>query len=246
MTSAKRPTTAFVLAAGKGERMRPLTNTLPKPLVPLGGKPLIDHVLDRLAKAGIETAVVNVHYLADKLEKHLAHRKSPKIIISNERDKLLDTGGGVQHALPKLGSQPFLIHNSDTVWIEGLGSNLDRLLEGWDENTMDSLMLVAPLAASIGYSGFGDFQMDATGRLTRQAGPRMAPFVFAGVSIAHPRLFLDCPKAPFSLNELWNRAIEKGRLYGLRLEGIWMHVGTPEALAEAEAALTEPLSTSSD
>lgn len=246
MTSAKRPTSAFVLAAGKGERMRPLTNTLPKPLVPLDGKPLIDHVLDRLAAAGIKRAVVNVHYLADKIEKHLAHRSAPKITISDERDKLLDTGGGALHALPKLGDGPFVIHNSDSVWIEGLGSNLDRLLSGFDENLMDSLMLVAPLASSIGYDGPGDFQMDATGHLTRQTGPRLAPFVFAGVSITHPRLFENAPSGPFSLNKLWDRAIDKGRLYGLRLEGIWMHVGTPDALKEAEAALRAPLTTSSD
>lgn len=246
MTSAKRPSSAFVLAAGKGERMRPLTKTLPKPLVPLGGRPLIDHVLDRLAAAGIKRAVVNVHYLADKIEKHLAHRSTPKIIFSDERDKLLDTGGGALRALPKLGDGPFIIHNSDSVWIEGLGSNLDRLLNAFDANQMDSLMLVAPLAASIGYEGLGDFQMDATGHLTRQTGPRLAPFVFAGVSIAHPRLFENAPQGAFSLNKLWDRAIDKGRLYGLRLEGVWMHVGTPDALAEAEAALTQPLTTSSD
>lgn len=246
MTSAKRPTSAFVLAAGKGERMRPLTATIPKPLVPLGGKPLIDHVLDRLSAAGIAKAVVNVHYLADKIEKHLADRTSPEIAISDERNHLLDTGGGVRKALPKLGKGPFVIHNSDSVWIEGLGSNLERLLSIWDEKSMDSLMLVAPLAASIGYDGLGDFQMDPLGRLTRQTGSKMAPFVFAGVSIAHPRLFDGAPDGAFSLNTLWNHAIDKGRLYGLRLEGIWMHVGTPQALSESEAALTEPLTTSSD
>lgn len=226
--------------------MRPLTNTLPKPLVPLGGKPLIDHVLDRLSAAGIKKAVVNVHYLADKLENHLATRVAPEIIISDERKELLDTGGGALRAMPKLGPGPFVIHNSDSVWIEGLGSNLDRLIQAWDERTMDSLMLVAPLAASIGYDGLGDFQMDPLGRLTRQSGSKMAPFVFAGVSIAHPRLFEGAPKESFSLNRLWNEAIERGRLIGLRLEGIWMHVGTPQALAEAEAALTQPLTTSSD
>ncbi|MFA5955280.1 nucleotidyltransferase family protein [Hyphomicrobium sp.] len=246
MTSAKRPTSAFVLAAGKGERMRPLTSVIPKPLVRLGGKPLIDHVFDRLKAAGIKRAVVNVHYLADELEKHLAHRQAPKIVISDERKQLLDTGGGVLHALPKLGNGPFVIHNSDSVWIEGLGSNLDRLLDAWDEKTMDSLMLVAPLAASIGYEGLGDFQMDPMGRLTRQSGSKMAPFVFAGVSIAHARLFDGAPEGPFSLNKLWNKAIDKERLYGLRLEGIWMHVGTPQALAEAESALKQPLTTSSD
>jgi N-acetyl-alpha-D-muramate 1-phosphate uridylyltransferase len=246
MTSAKRPTSAFVLAAGLGKRMRPLTDTIPKPLVPLGGKALVDHVLDRLAHAGIKKAVVNLHYHADKLEAHLAQRTKPKIVFSDERKHLLDTGGGVLHALAKLGTGPFIIHNSDSVWIEGLGSNLDRLLSMWDDGAMDSLMLVAPMAASIGYDGLGDFQMDSTGRLTRQSGPKMAPFVFAGVSIAHPRLFEGAPQGAFSLNKLWDRAIERGRLFGLRLEGIWMHVGTPEALAEAEAALTEPLATSSD
>jgi MurNAc alpha-1-phosphate uridylyltransferase len=237
--TASRPTTAFVLAAGKGERMRPLTNTVPKPLVKLAGKSLIDHVLDRLIAAGIKTAVVNVHHMADQIEKHLAVRKKPKIVISDERKALLDTGGGVLNALSKLGRAPFLIHNSDSVWIEGMGSNLDRLITAWDDAAMDSLMLVAPVATSIGYDGPGDFHMDSTGRLTRQAGGRVAPFVFAGVSIAHPRLFEGAPAGSFSLNRVWNRAIEKGRLYGIRLEGIWMHVGTPGAVGEAEAAIAE-------
>jgi MurNAc alpha-1-phosphate uridylyltransferase len=245
MSSATRPTSAFVLAAGKGERMRPLTHSLPKPLVRLAGKPLIDHVLDRLAAAGITRAIVNVHYLADQIEKHLAGRKAPKIVISDERDALLDTGGGVLRALPKLGRAPFVIHNSDSVWIEGLGSNLDRLIDAWDDAAMESLMLVAPVAASIGYDGPGDFQMDAIGRLTRQTGARVAPFVFAGVSIAHLRLFEGAPQGAFSLNRLWDRAIAKGRLFGVRLEGVWMHVGTPEAVAEAEAAISGSLASGS-
>jgi MurNAc alpha-1-phosphate uridylyltransferase len=245
MTSAKRPTSAFVLAAGKGERMRPLTSSLPKPLVRLAGKPLIDHVLDRLAAARITRAVVNVHYLADRIEAHIAGRKTPKITISDERDALLDTGGGVVHALPKLGREPFIIHNSDSVWIEGLGSNLDRLIDAWDDAAMDSLMLVAPVASSIGYDGPGDFQMGATGQLTRQSGARMSPFVFAGVSIAHPRLFDGAPKGRFSLNRVWDRAIDAGRLYGVRLEGTWMHVGTPEAVAAAERAIADSMTTGS-
>lgn len=237
MTSPKRPTHAFVLAAGKGERMRPLTDTLPKPLVRLAGKPLIDHVLDRLAAAGIGHAVVNVHYLADQIERHLANRTEPKIVISDERDALLDTGGGTVRALPLLGTRPFLIHNSDSVWIEGFGSNIERLLEFWDETKMDSLMLVAPMATSIGYSGLGDFAMDADARLTRQQGTQLAPFVFAGVSIAHPGLFADAPDGTFSLNRVWDRARASGRLYGLRLDGQWMHVGTPDAVIEAETAI---------
>lgn len=245
MTSTKRPTSAFVLAAGKGERMRPLTETRPKPLVPVAGTPLIDQVLDRLADAHITNAIVNVHYLADQIEDHLRDRKSPKITISDERGELLDTGGGVAKALPKLGNAPFLIHNSDSIWVEGMGSNLDRLIDAWDNATMDSLMLVAPIATSVGYDGAGDFQMDASGRLTRQTGARLAPFVFAGVSIAHPRLFDDAPNGAFSLNRPWNAAIEKGRLFGVRLEGIWMHVGTPTAIAEAENAIANSMTAGS-
>jgi MurNAc alpha-1-phosphate uridylyltransferase len=241
MPSAKRPATAFVLAAGKGERMRPLTSARPKPLIPVAGEPLIDHVLDRLANARVDRAIVNVHYLADQIEEHLAGRESPKISISDERDELLDTGGGVVRALRKLGPDPFLIHNSDSIWIEGMGSNLDRLIRAWDDTRMDSLMLLAPVATSIGYDGPGDFQMDPAGRLTRQSGARLAPFVFTGVSIAHPRLFEGAPKGPFSLNRVWNRAIEAGRLHGLRLEGIWMHVGTPDAIDEAEKAISESM-----
>lgn len=245
MTSTKRPTSAFVLAAGKGERMRPLTETRPKPLVPVAGTPLIDQVLDRLADAHITDAIVNVHYLADQIEDHLCDRKSPKITISDERSELLDTGGGVAKALPKLGNAPFLIHNSDSIWVEGMGSNLDRLIDAWDDATMDSLMLVAPIATSVGYDGAGDFQMDASGRLTRQTGARLAPFVFAGVSIAHPRLFDGAPNGAFSLNRPWNAAIEKGRLFGVRLEGIWMHVGTPTAIAEAENAIANSMTAGS-
>jgi MurNAc alpha-1-phosphate uridylyltransferase len=226
--------TAMVLAAGMGKRMRPLTDTIPKPLVRLKGKPLIDHVLDRIAAAGIEHAIVNVHHYADKLEAHLAGRKRPRITISDERGVLLDTGGGVVKALPKLGPNPFLIHNSDSVWIEGIGSNLARLIAAWDPSRMDSLMLVAIGATSLGYEGHGDFNMTPDGLIARRTEHREAPFVFTGVSIAHPRLFEGAPQGRFSLNALWDRAIERGRLYGVRLDGMWMHVGTPEAVQEAE------------
>ncbi len=229
-----RPEAGMVLAAGLGVRMRPLTDTVPKPLVRLKGRALIDHVLDRLAAAGIARAVVNVHYLAEALEAHLSQRKRPQIIISSERGQILDTGGGVVRALPKLGPEPFLIHNSDSVWIEGVGSNLERLCGAWDPDTMDSLMLLASAATSLGYEGPGDFVMANNGRLVRRGERQMAPFVFTGVSIAHPRMFEGAPQGAFSLNQLWDRAIEKGRLYGIRLDGLWMHVGTPEALKEAE------------
>jgi N-acetyl-alpha-D-muramate 1-phosphate uridylyltransferase len=227
-------TTAMVLAAGLGTRMRPLTDTVPKPLVRLKGLPLIDHVLDRLTIAGITKAVVNVHHHADALEAHLKGRKKPAITISDERGVLLDTGGGVIRALPLLGNKPFLIHNSDSVWIEGVGSNIARLIAGWDPEKMDSLMLLANGVTSLGYDGRGDFMMDADGTLSRRPEQKDAPFVFTGVSIAHPRMLEGAPDGKFSLNKLWDRAIERRRLYGMRLDGAWMHVGTPEALAEAE------------
>lgn len=229
-----RPQAAIVLAAGRGVRMQPLTAQVPKPLVRLKGRSLIDHVLDRLATAGVARAVVNVHYLADMLEAHLSARQKPRITISDERGLLLDTGGGVVHALPELGPEPFLIHNSDSVWIEGVGANLERLIAAWDDGKMDSLMLLASATASLGYEGAGDFVMGNDGRLQRRGERQVAPFVFTGVSIAHPRMFQGAPQGRFSLNQLWNTAMENGRLYGLRFDGLWMHVGTPEALNKAE------------
>jgi N-acetyl-alpha-D-muramate 1-phosphate uridylyltransferase len=229
-----RPETGMVLAAGLGKRMRPLTDEIPKPMVRLKGRPLIDHVLDRLADAGVPRAVVNVHYRADVLEAHLRARSNPQIVISDERGLLLDTGGGVVHARDKLGAEPFLIHNSDSVWVEGVGANLERLFAAWDPETMDSLMLLASATGSLGYEGTGDFVMDKDGRLSRRGERQMAPFVFTGVSIAHPRMFENAPEGAFSLNKVWDNAIEEGRLYGVRLDGLWMHVGTPEALTEAE------------
>lgn len=233
-SSSWRPAAAMVLAGGFGKRMLPLTRDIPKPMVQLKGRPLIDHVLDRIAAAGVGQAVVNVHYCADKLEAHVRKRERPEIVISDERQELLDTGGGVARALPLLGSEPFLIHNSDSVWIEGVGSNLERLFSVWNPDTMDSLMLLASTATSLGYDGSGDFGLDKDGRLSRRGERQQVPFVFTGVSIAHPRIFEGAPQGPFSMNRLWDAAIDAGRLYGIRLDGLWMHVGTPEALVEAE------------
>lgn len=228
--------TAMVLAAGFGERMRPLTLRMPKPLVPLAGRPLIDHVLDRLAQAGVNTSVVNVHYLPEQIEAHLAARKgkAPDIVISDERGVLLDTGGGAKKALPLLGRGPFFIHNADSVWSEGAAPALPRMLKLWNPATMDCLLLLAPVATSIGYGAKGDFSMTPDGRLERRGERQVVPFAFAGVSLCDERLFKDAPDGRFSLNRLWDRALAKGRLYGMRLDGTWMHVGTPEALAEAE------------
>ena len=226
----------MVLAAGFGERMRPLTLRMPKPLVPLAGKPLLDHVLDRLASAGVTTAVVNVHYLPEQLEAHLAARRSkpPETLVSDERGVLLDTGGGAKKALPLLGHGPFFIHNADSVWTEGAAPALTRMLRKWNPAAMDCLLLLAPTATSIGYAAKGDFSMGSDGRLQRRGEGEIVPFAFAGVSLCDERLFKDAPEGRFSLNVLWDKALAKGRLYGVRLDGRWMHVGTPEALAEAE------------
>ena len=235
MEGTMMPRHAMVLAAGFGERMKPLTDRIPKPLVQVGGKALIDHVLDRLGAVGVERVVVNVHYLADVLQRHLAGRRS--VIISDERDRLLETGGGVVKALPLLGPDPFFLVNSDTIWIEGVKPNLARLAEAFEANRMDALLLLAPAATSVGYSGRGDYAMTPDGRLERRGERQVVPFVYAGAAIFSPALFADAPDGPFSLTRLFARAEGAGRLHGLRLEGMWMHVGTPDAIAEAEAAL---------
>jgi MurNAc alpha-1-phosphate uridylyltransferase len=226
---------AFVLAAGLGKRMRPVTATVPKPLVEVAGKALLDHALDRAAEAGVGTAVVNVHYLADLIEGHLARRTGgPAIVLSDERAALLETGGGIRKALPLLGDQAFVVLNSDSFWLEGPASNLRRLIDTWDESRMDCLLLVAPTATSHGYDGAGDFVMDPDGRLERRGEREVAPFIYAGVAILTPALFADTPEGAFSLNLLFDRAIAAGRLFGMRLDGQWLHVGTPDAIRAAE------------
>jgi MurNAc alpha-1-phosphate uridylyltransferase len=231
------PRRAMVLAAGMGVRMRPLTDKIPKPLVAVAGRPLIDHVLDRLGEAGVDTAVVNVHHRADQIERHLAGRQTPRIVISDERSELLDTGGGVVKALPVLGAAPFFHLNADTIWIDGVRPNLLLLAGMFEPNRMDALLLLAATSTSVGYAGRGDFTMAADGRLARRSELDVAPFVYAGVAILAPALFSTAPPGAFSLNLLFDRAIQAGRLYGLRLEGVWMHVGTPEAIAAAETAI---------
>jgi MurNAc alpha-1-phosphate uridylyltransferase len=236
-SAASMPTCAMVLAAGLGTRMRPFNGAIPKPLVKIVGKCLIDHVLDRLAEAGVERAVVNVHHLADQIERHLATRRRPQIAISDERRELLGTGGGVVKALPALGPAPFFHVNSDTIWIDGVRPNLERLAAGFRPEDMDALLLLAPTTSSIGYGGRGDFAMNAIGQITRRAEREVTPFVYAGAAVLSPRLFEDAPVGAFPLTRMFDRAAEAERLYGLRLEGLWMHVGTPEAVAAAEAAL---------
>ena len=232
-----KPTTAMVLAAGLGLRMRPLTEHLPKPLVEVAGKPLLDHVLDRLKEVDVGTAVVNVHYLPDQIIRHVATRETPRVIISDERDVMLGTGGGVVKALPLLGSQPFYHLNADTMWIDGVRSNLARLADAFDPAKMDILLLMAPTASSIGYSGAGDYAMMTDGTLRRRKEHQIVPFVYAGAAIMSPQIFQGAPQGEFSLTAIFDRAAEQGRLFGLRLEGVWMHVGTPDAVGAAEAAL---------
>jgi MurNAc alpha-1-phosphate uridylyltransferase len=231
------PKSAMVLAAGFGTRMRPLTNTMPKPLVKVAGRALLDHVLDQLADASVERAVINVHHFAEQIIAHVATRTRPKITISDERGVLLDTGGGVVKALPELGAAPFYHLNADTIWIDGVTPNLKRLAEAFDPATMDACLLLAPTAGSIGYDGRGDFAFAADGRLTLRPERDIAPFVYAGAAILQPSLFTGAPAGKFSLTTLFTRSAAAGRLSGLRLEGLWMHVGTPDAIGAAETAI---------
>ena len=230
------PTKAMVLAAGLGLRMGPLTDRMPKPMVPVDGKPLLDHVLDKLADAGVSDAVVNVHYLPDQIIDHVAHRSRPRIVISDERDQVLGTGGAVVKALPLLGDAPFYHLNADTMWIDGVRPNLARMADAFDPARMDILLLMAPTATSIGYSGNGDYAMLTDGALRKRKENQIVPFVYAGVAIMSPALFEDAPTGEFSLTKIFDRANDQERLFGLRLDGVWMHVGTPDAVQAAEKA----------
>jgi N-acetyl-alpha-D-muramate 1-phosphate uridylyltransferase len=229
-----RPSKAMVFAAGLGTRMRPLTDHVPKSLIKVAGKPLIDHVLDRLAMAGVETVIVNVHYLGEKVEAHLAARAAPRILISDERKKLLDQGGGIAKALPLLGQIPFFVANTDAFWIEGPADNLRRLAAAWDPDRMDILLLVAGAAESVGSESPGDFNMAPDGRLTRRAEREIAPFVYTGIGIVKPELFAGGSRDVFPLAPFFFEAAKSGRLFGERLDGIWLHVGTPDAIVDAE------------
>jgi N-acetyl-alpha-D-muramate 1-phosphate uridylyltransferase len=235
--SQRKPHTAIVLAAGLGKRMLPITASIPKPLVKVAGQSLIDFALDKLHEAGIEKVIVNVHHFADMLEGHLRTRIFPRIVISDERPELLETGGGVKKALPLLGDDPFITFNSDSMWIEGEEPNLRRLVAAWAPERMDILMLVAPLSTSVGYEGRGDFHRDADGRLHRRGSDPSADFVYAGVAIVKPELVGGTPEGAFSANAFYDRAIAQGRLYGLPLTGQWLHVGEPHTIAEAEKCL---------
>lgn len=243
--SGTRPHTAMVLAAGLGKRMRPITDTMPKPLVPIAGKPLLDWGLDALAVAGVNRAVVNVHHFPDQIRRHLAPRTSPSIDISDESAALLDSAGGIVKALPLLGAEPFLVLNADTFWIEENGgsrdeSNLAALARAWDDARMDILLMVADPAQATGHTGGADFAMDTQGRLKRDRGGA-GGVIYAGAAILHPRMFAGAEAAPHSLNRYFDASIAAGRLFGHAMRGRWITVGTPDAIPLAEATVARTI-----
>ncbi len=233
----RMPTTAMVLAAGLGLRMRPLTLELPKPLIAVAGKTLLDWTLDMAAAGGVAKAVVNVHHLGDKIVAHTAPRRHPAVLISDETGKLLDTGGGIVKALPVLGDAPFFVFNGDGILVDGQVPTLRRLAEGWEPDRLDVLMLVHPRAHAHGFDGAGDFFMDAGGRLRRRGAAASAPFVYAGAYIMHPRILAGEKPEPFSMNRVWDQAIAAGRMAAVVHDGAWFHVGTPEAVTNTESLL---------
>lgn len=230
--------TAMLMAAGLGKRMRPLTATRPKPLVRVAGKALIDHALDKIEAAGIGRVIVNVHYLPDSVIAHLNARKSgAEYLISDERDKLLETGGGLMKAASLLGDAPFLCANSDNLWVDGPRDSILMLAELWDDAKMDALLLMIPHARATCHTGPGDFHMAPDGRLSRRKPGHVAPFVYTGVQILSPRVLVDPPTEIFSTNIFWDRAMAAGRLYGASHPGLWFDVGTPQAIPVVEAEL---------
>lgn len=231
--------TAMVMAAGLGKRMRPLTATQPKPMVRVAGKPLIDHSLDRLAEAGVAKAVVNVHYMPEPLIAHLALRDRPSVTVSDERDLLLETGGGMVKAhRADLLPDPFFCLNSDNIWLDGPQNAFADLSARWNPDEMDALLLVVSHARAVNFRGAGDFHMDAVGRLSRRKPGRIAPFIYTGIQIVSHRLLGDAPDGPFGTMTLWERAMQKGRLFGTSFTGLWFEVGTPQAIKPTEEALT--------
>jgi N-acetyl-alpha-D-muramate 1-phosphate uridylyltransferase len=222
-------TRAMIMGAGLGTRMRPLTDDRPKPMVTVAGRTLIDHSIDRLIAAGVNRIVVNVHYKADVLRAHLDKRRDVEIVYSDETEKLLDTGGGVVKAMPHFAGEPFFVINSDSIL-----PPLPAMQRLWDAQRMDALLLLAEMETAMGYEGSGDFVLEADGKVARAKDRIEQPYAYPGVQIVHPRLFDNAPDGAFSTNIMWDRAIEAGRLYGTVLEGVWIHVGTPEARGEAE------------
>ncbi len=235
-----RPRRAMILTAGLGKRMMPLTATTPKPLIPVVGETMLDRLLDRLESWQIETAVLNVHHLPQMIRDHVADRTDPDIVISDETDALLETGGGVKRALPLLGADPFFVLNGDVLWGDGPQSTLSRMWHAFDPDDCDVLLLLHPVSRAYGYDGVGDFTLDAKGLPQRRGSAKVAPYVYAGVQLLHPRALDDMPEeGAFSLNMVYDRALAAGRLRALVHDGDWYHVGTPEAVTETERLLTD-------
>lgn len=226
------PETAMLLAAGRGERMRPLTDTTPKPMLEVDGKPVLDHALDKLDEAGVRRVCVNTCYLGHVITDHLAERTRPEVLVSPE-DEALETGGGIKRALSLLGTKPFVVANGDSLWVDGMKSTVQRLAEAWDDTLMDVLLMVISAPRIPKHQTVGDYRMDPVGRLTRRAPSTVAPFVYIGLSILHPRALDDTPDGPFSLNLVYDRAEKAGRLFGITHDGLWYHVSTPSDLEDA-------------
>jgi len=232
------PKRAMVLAAGLGLRMRPITDKTPKPLVKVGGRTLLDHCLDRLIAAGVEMVVVNTHHLADQIDNHMKFRRDVEIVVSHETE-LLDTGGGVKKALPELGSDAFYVVNADVLWLNGPIDALKRLADEWRDDAMDALLLLHSTVEAYGYSGRGDFIIDPVGKLARRPEREVAPYVFTGIEILHPRALANTLDGPFSLNLVFDRAVRNDRLYGIVHDGEWFDIGTPHGLEQAETYMMQ-------
>ena len=236
------PKKAMVLAAGLGRRLRPITNKTPKPLVKIANRSLLDHVLDRFVGAGVECVVVNIHYLAEQIKQHLASRRDLEIIISSEENSLLETGGGVKKAIKNFADEPFYIANADVFWLDGPTFALGRMIEQWNEKKMDVLLMFHSTVEAYGYNGRGDFEIDAVGRLSRRLEREITPYLFTGVQIVHPRVFENSPNGKFSLNFIYDKAIDADRLFGVVHDGEWFHIGTPEGLVEVENYMNQRFS----
>jgi len=235
---ANMPKKAMVLAAGLGLRMRPITNTTPKPMLEVAGRTLVDRTIDRFEEIGVEAVVVNLHHLGDRIENHLKQRSTPEILFSHEEDRL-ETGGGVKKALDNFGNEPFWIANTDVMFLHGSQNALHRMAEQWDPDKMDGLLMVHSTVEAYGYQGKGDFVLDPLGRLERRDEREVSPYLFTGVQILKPEVFEGCPEGAFSLNVIYDKLIEQERLFGIAHDGEWFHVGTPDGLNEAESFMRE-------
>jgi len=228
------PQNAMILAAGFGKRMRPITDKTPKPMLKVEGRSLLDHSIDHLVAAGVARVVINIHHLGQQIEQHISRRSDIEIVISDETDEILETGGGVTKALPHLGDDPFFVINGDALWLDGPTPALQRLAESWNEEQMDGFLLLHSTVEAYGYDGMGDFVVDPVGQLTRRPEREISPYLYAGIQILHPRLFKDAPDGAFSMNLLFDRAMENERLYGMVHDGDWFHIGTADGLSQAE------------